>query len=93
MWSLRISTLFATAEALTLLGERMAIELLGRRGAEGRKEYAAVIAPIWISVLFGQVPEEIETRHLTAHVGRRGRRRTSSTTLTRSIRAGKMKRA
>lgn len=50
----------ATAEALTLLGERMAIELLGRRGAEP-EEYAAVIAPIWISVLFGQVPGDRNT--------------------------------
>jgi AcrR family transcriptional regulator len=46
----------ATAEALTLLGERMAIEMLGRRGAEP-EEYADVIAPIWVSVLFGLVPE------------------------------------
>jgi len=46
----------ATAEALTLLGEQLAIELLGRRGAEP-EEYADVIAPIWISVLFGRVPE------------------------------------
>lgn len=50
----------ATAEALTLLGERLAIELLGRRGAEP-EEYAAVIAPIWISVLFGQVPGDRDT--------------------------------
>ncbi|MEA2010156.1 MAG: TetR/AcrR family transcriptional regulator [Actinomycetota bacterium] len=50
----------ATAEALTLLGERLAIELLGRRGAEP-EEYAAVIAPIWISVLFGEVPGDRDT--------------------------------
>jgi len=50
----------ATAEALTLLGERLAIELLGRRGAEP-EEYAAVIAPIWISVLFGQIPGDRDT--------------------------------
>jgi len=50
----------ATSLALTLLGERLAIELLGRRGAEP-EEYAAVIAPIWVSVLFGQVPGDRNT--------------------------------
>jgi len=50
----------ATAEALTLLGESMAVELLGRRGAEP-EAYADVIAPIWISVLFGRVPERQES--------------------------------
>lgn len=40
------------ALALTLMGERVALELLGRRG-ESPEEYARVIAPIWEAILFG----------------------------------------
>lgn len=44
----------ATAFALTLMGERIALEVLGRR--DGRpEEYAAIISPIWEAVLFGHV--------------------------------------
>lgn len=40
------------ALALTLMGERVALELLGRRGATP-EEYARVIGPIWEAILFG----------------------------------------
>lgn len=46
----------ATALALTLMGEAASLELLGRQGIEP-EAYADIIAPIWISVLFGVVPE------------------------------------
>jgi AcrR family transcriptional regulator len=39
------------AFALTLMGERVALELLGRRGATA-EEYARVIGPIWEALLF-----------------------------------------
>jgi AcrR family transcriptional regulator len=42
----------ATALALTLMGEAASLELLGRQGIEP-EAYADVIAPIWISALFG----------------------------------------
>jgi hypothetical protein len=43
----------STALALTLMGERLALEVLGRRDGSP-EEYAAVLAPIWESVLFGR---------------------------------------
>ena len=49
----------ATALALTLMGEAASLELLGRQHIEP-EEYANIIAPIWISVLFGVVPERDE---------------------------------
>ena len=42
----------ATASALTLMGEAASLELIGRQGIEP-EAYADIIAPIWISVLFG----------------------------------------
>jgi len=46
----------ATALALTLLGEGASLELLGRRKL-GPEAYADVVAPIWVSILFGVIPE------------------------------------
>jgi len=46
----------ATSLALTLMAEAASVELLGRQGIEP-EAYADIIAPIWISVLFGIVPE------------------------------------
>jgi len=46
----------ATSLALTLMGEAASLELLGRQGIEP-EEFASIIAPIWISALFGVVPE------------------------------------
>jgi AcrR family transcriptional regulator len=40
------------AFALTLMGERVALEVLGRRG-EAPEEYARFIGPVWESILFG----------------------------------------
>ena len=45
-----------TSLILTLLAEGASLELLGRRGI-GPEEYADVIAPIWMSALFGVLPE------------------------------------
>ena len=42
----------ATALALTVMGEHLALELFGRRGARA-DEWARIIAPIWEAVLFG----------------------------------------
>lgn len=42
----------ATAFALTLMGERVALELLGRRGGTPA-EFAHMIGPIWEATLFG----------------------------------------
>jgi AcrR family transcriptional regulator len=42
----------ATALALTLMGEQVALEVLGRRGGSP-EEYATILAPIWEAVLFG----------------------------------------
>ena len=49
----------ATSLALTLMGEAASLELLGRQGIEP-EEFADIIAPIWISALFGVVPESDE---------------------------------
>ncbi|MFV9672639.1 MAG: TetR/AcrR family transcriptional regulator [Acidimicrobiia bacterium] len=49
-----------TALALTLMGEAASLELLGRQRIEP-EAYADIIAPIWISVLFGVVPEYDES--------------------------------
>lgn len=45
-----------TSLILTLLAEGASLELLGRRGV-GPEEYADLFAPIWMSVLFGVLPE------------------------------------
>lgn len=50
----------ATALALTLMGEAASLELLGRQGIEP-EAYADIITPIWISVLFGVVPQYDES--------------------------------
>jgi AcrR family transcriptional regulator len=42
----------ATAFALTLMGERVVLELLGRRGGTP-EEFARMIGPIWEATLFG----------------------------------------
>jgi AcrR family transcriptional regulator len=42
----------ATAFALTLMGERVALELLGRRGGTP-EEFARMVGPIWEATLFG----------------------------------------
>lgn len=42
----------ATALALTLMGEQVALEVLGRRGGSP-EEYATILSPIWEAVLFG----------------------------------------
>lgn len=42
----------ATALALTLMGEQLSLELLGRQDASPER-YAEVVAPIWEAVLFG----------------------------------------
>ena len=42
----------ATALALTLMGEQVALEVLGRRDGTP-EEYATIVSPIWESVLFG----------------------------------------
>lgn len=42
----------ATAFALTLMGERVALELVGRRGGTP-EEFARMIGPIWEATLFG----------------------------------------
>jgi AcrR family transcriptional regulator len=42
----------ATAFALTLMGERVALELIGRRGRTP-EEFARMIGPIWEATLFG----------------------------------------
>lgn len=42
----------ATALALTLMGERVALEVLGRRDGTP-EEYATILSPIWEAVLFG----------------------------------------
>ena len=41
-----------TALALTLMGEQLALEMLGRRNCQP-EEYASTLAPIWEAVLFG----------------------------------------
>jgi AcrR family transcriptional regulator len=42
----------STAFALTLMGEQVALEVLGRRDGSP-EEYASILSPIWESVLFG----------------------------------------
>jgi AcrR family transcriptional regulator len=42
----------STALALTLMGEQVALEVLGRRGGSP-EEYASILSPIWEAVLFG----------------------------------------
>lgn len=42
----------ATALALTMMGEQVALEVLGRRGGSP-EEYASILSPIWEAVLFG----------------------------------------
>ena len=49
-----------TSLALTLMAEAASLELLGRQGIEP-EAYADIIAPIWILVLFGVVPEYDES--------------------------------
>jgi AcrR family transcriptional regulator len=44
----------STALALTLMGEQVALEVLGRRDGSP-EEYASILAPIWEAVLFGHV--------------------------------------
>ena len=47
----------ATALALTLMGEQVALEVLGRRGGSP-EEYAAILSPIWEAVLFGHADHD-----------------------------------
>jgi AcrR family transcriptional regulator len=47
----------STALALTLMGERLALEVLGRRDGSP-EEYALILAPIWESVLFGHAGQD-----------------------------------
>lgn len=46
----------STALALTLMGERAALEILGRRDGSP-EEYASILSPIWESVLFGHADQ------------------------------------
>ena len=47
----------ATALALTLMSEQVALEILGRRGGSP-EEYAAILSPIWEAVLFGHTEHD-----------------------------------
>jgi len=47
----------ATALALNLMGEQVALEVLGRRGGSP-EEYAAILSPIWEAVLFGHADHD-----------------------------------
>lgn len=44
----------ATALALTLMGEQVALEVLGRQDGQP-EQYAAILTPIWEAVLFGHI--------------------------------------
>jgi hypothetical protein len=46
----------SAALALTLAGERASLTLMGRRRLGGPRDYADLLAPVWIRVLFGVVP-------------------------------------
>lgn len=48
----------ATAYALTMMGERLAYDLLRRHRRGGPEDYARILAPIWAATLFGVVPAD-----------------------------------
>ena len=49
----------ATALALTLMSQQVALELLGRQGGDA-EDYARIAAPIWEAVLFGTRTDALE---------------------------------
>lgn len=50
----------ATALALTLMSEQLALEVIGRQDVEP-EDYAAILTPIWTAVLFGTAhPDQTE---------------------------------
>jgi AcrR family transcriptional regulator len=53
----------ATALALTLMGEHLVLEILGRQDGSP-EQYARIVAPIWEAVLFGT--HHIEDAHVAA---------------------------
>jgi len=48
----------AVALVLTLMGERVSVQMLGRERKCDPEAYAAMLTPIWIGTLFGVVPQD-----------------------------------